>query len=205
MSSSTQIHSVSHLNSSSRDPLAVAAPAERPKRVQVNCDALLNWGELARHDSQALATLLAIVSFASEHNEVVMSRADLARLVESEEGMVDAAVQRLVTQCWITASPIDQDGSVSEYHVNAQVVWTSRNNNRGKAKFSEPLVVSTRNLRPPVRVEAERRNFVQVFEAPAAEMHRPLDRQPHQAAGAWAKCSMVVRRAAKALSQTPDM
>ncbi|WP_139237552.1 hypothetical protein [Variovorax sp. OV329] len=148
--------------------------------------------------------MIMFIAFVSDHNELVISRADLATLVQIDESEIDAVVQRLVARHWITASAIDQDGSVSEYHLNAQVVWTSRNNNRAKAKFSRPLAVSTRNP-SLVRVHAESRKFIQVFKPPAAEKHRPSDTQPHQAAGVRAKFSMSVRNAIRALSPSPDM
>lgn len=194
-----------HHNPGPGNPLAVAAPAKTPRRAQIDRNALLRWSELAFHDAEALATLLVIAAHASERNELVISRADLAWLVETSENVVDAAVQRLVAQHWITVSPIDQDGSVSEYNVNAQVVWTTRNDNRGSAKFSKPSVMSTQELRPQVRVEAESRNVVRVFGVPAAESHRPSALQPHQAIRARARFSMTVRRAAKALWSTPAM
>lgn len=184
---------------------AVHASAKTPRRAQIDRDALLRWSELALHDPEALATLLVIVAHASERNELVISRADLASLIASQENAVDAAVQRLVARHWIAASPIDKDGSVSEYNVNAQTIWTSHYGNRVSAKFSAPSVMSIQTLRPEVRVEAESRNVVRVCGSPAAEVRGPSGIQPHQAVGVRARVSIALLRMAKALGSTPSM
>jgi DNA-binding transcriptional MocR family regulator len=83
-----------------------------------------------------------LISRMGEHNAVVASRKNLARLMGCHPNTVDKAIDDLVRRHWIEVRQTGGTGSTNAYIINDRVAWSGKREGIRYSLFSASVLVS---------------------------------------------------------------
>lgn len=110
--------------------------------VQTEREAHESWAALLRKSPRAAELLHLLTARVGQHNAVVISQKDLARLMERSLDTVQRATKELVSGRWIEIRQIGDRGTVNAYVLNDRVVWSGPRDGIRYSLFSAAVVVS---------------------------------------------------------------
>ena len=86
-----------------------------------------------------------LVARVGEHNAVVISQDDLARMMGKSKRTVIRAAQDLAEANWIEVRQVGKSGGVNAYVINDRVAWSGKRDGIRYSLFSAAVVVSDQN------------------------------------------------------------
>lgn len=101
------------------------------------------WSALIGKNANAARVMHLLVSQLGEHNAVVISQKNLARLVGVTDRTVRNALRLLKEESWIEVRQIGQNGTVNAYVVNDRVAWTGKRDGIRYSLFSASVITSS--------------------------------------------------------------
>lgn len=101
------------------------------------------WADLIKRNANAARIMHTLVSQVGEHNAVVISQKNLARLTDVSERTVRNALKLLREECWIEARQVGQNGTVNAYVINDRVAWSGKRDGIRYSLFSAAVVASS--------------------------------------------------------------
>lgn len=100
------------------------------------------WAKLIKRSPLAAQILHLLTARIGEHNAVVISQKNLARLVEGSERGVRDALRLLAADQWLEVRQIGGTGAVNAYVINDRVAWAQARNGLRYSLFSAAVVLS---------------------------------------------------------------
>lgn len=100
------------------------------------------WYLLNRKHPSASTILHYLVSKVGEHNAVVISQRDLARILGMGVATVSRNIKVLRENNWIEVRQIAGTASVSAYVINSRVAWAQHRDGLKRALFSAHVIVN---------------------------------------------------------------
>lgn len=100
------------------------------------------WAALIAKNANAARVMHILVSQLGEHNAVVISQKNLAKLIGTTDRTVRNALKLLREDNWIEVRQIGQNGTVNAYVVNDRVAWTGKRDGIRYSLFSATVVAS---------------------------------------------------------------
>jgi hypothetical protein len=97
---------------------------------------------LIKRSPLAAQILHLLTARIGEHNAVVISQKNLARLVEGSERGVRDALRLLAADRWLEVRQIGGTGAVNAYVINDRVAWAQARNGLRYSLFSAAVVLS---------------------------------------------------------------
>lgn len=110
--------------------------------VQTERKAHEAWAALIRKSPMAAQIMHVLTANVGDHNAVVISQKNLARLVRGSERGVRDAIRLLCADNWLEVAQIGGRGTVNAYILNDRVVWTEARDKLKYSLFSATVVVS---------------------------------------------------------------
>jgi hypothetical protein len=110
--------------------------------VQTERKAHEAWAALIRKSPMAAQVMHILTSRIGEHNAVVISQKNLARLVEGSERGVRDALALLKDDNWIEVRQIGGRGTVNAHIVNDRVAWSGKRDGIRYSLFSASVILS---------------------------------------------------------------
>lgn len=110
--------------------------------VQTERKAHEAWAALIRKSPMAAQVMHILTSRIGEHNAVVVSQKNLARLVEGSERGVRDALTLLKDDNWIEVRQIGGRGTVNAHIVNDRVAWSGKRDGIRYSLFSANVILS---------------------------------------------------------------
>lgn len=110
--------------------------------VQTERKAHEAWAALIRKSPMAAQVMHILTSRIGEHNAVVVSQKNLARLVEGSERGVRDALALLKEDNWIEVRQIGGRGTVNAHIVNDRVAWSGKREGIRYSLFSANVILS---------------------------------------------------------------
>jgi len=101
------------------------------------------WAQLCVQNPKAGALLHILAANVGEHNAVVVSQKNLARLMKCSIDTVKRALTALIANNWVEARRIDGKGSVNAYVINDRVIWAQSRDNLRYSLFSATVIISS--------------------------------------------------------------
>lgn len=120
-------------------------PADRRSKgqwVQTERKAHEAWAALIRKSPLAAQVMHVLTARVGEHNAVVISQKNLARLVQGSERGVRDALRLLCDDSWIEIRQIGGRGTVNAHIINDRVAWTGKRDGIRYSLFSASVIVS---------------------------------------------------------------
>lgn len=121
------------------------SPAPRGNWVQTERAAHEAWAALMRSSPRAAELMHHLVARVGEHNAVVISQDDLARMMGKSKRTVIRAAQDLAEANWIEVRQVGRSGGVNAYVINDRVAWSGKRDGIRYSLFSASVVVSDQN------------------------------------------------------------
>lgn len=119
------------------------APRQTPGNwVQTERKAHEAWANLIGKNANAARVMHVLVSQLGEHNAVVISQKNLAKLVGITDRTVRNALKLLKEESWIDVRQIGQNGTINAYVVNDRVAWTGKRDGIRYSLFSATVIAS---------------------------------------------------------------
>lgn len=115
---------------------------DRGQWVQTERAAHEAWAALIRRSPLAAQIMHVLTAHVGDHNAVVMSQKNLARLVYGSERGVRDALRLLSSDNWLQVAQIGGRGTVNAYVLNDRVVWSGKRDGLRFSLFSASVVVS---------------------------------------------------------------
>jgi len=100
------------------------------------------WASLIAKNANAARVMHVLVSQLGEHNAVVISQKNLAKLVGVTDRTVRNSLKLLREENWIDVRQIGQNGTVNAYVVNDRVAWTGKRDGIRYSLFSATVIAS---------------------------------------------------------------
>lgn len=110
--------------------------------VQTERKAHEAWAALIRKSPMAAQIMHVLTAQVGEHNAVVISQKNLARLVQGSERGVRDAIRLLCADNWLEVRQIGGRGTVNAYVLNDRVVWSEARDKLRYSLFSATVLVS---------------------------------------------------------------
>lgn len=110
--------------------------------VQTERKAHEAWAALIRKSPMAAQVMHILTSQIGEHNAVVISQKNLARLVQGSERGVRDALTLLKEDNWIEVRQIGGRGTVNAHIVNDRVAWSGKRDGIRYSLFSANVILS---------------------------------------------------------------
>ena len=110
--------------------------------VQTERKAHEAWAALIRKSPMAAQVMHILTSRIGEHNAVVISQKNLARLVGGSERGVRDALSLLKDDSWIEVRQIGGRGTVNAHIVNDRVAWSGKRDGIRYSLFSANVILS---------------------------------------------------------------
>lgn len=110
--------------------------------VQTERAAHESWAKLIKRSPLAAQILHVLTARIGEHNAVVISQKNLARLVEGSERGVRDALRLLAADRWLEVRQIGGTGAVNAYVINDRVAWAQARNGLRYSLFSAAVVLA---------------------------------------------------------------
>lgn len=125
-------------------------PPHEGSWLQVTRTAMAQLGEMMARNPKATATMLQIASAIGQDNALVISHANLAKMVGCSTATLKRALQELHAANWIEIIQIGDRGTVNAYVVNSAVAWTKGRDKLSYSKFHATVIASSNEQpRPP--------------------------------------------------------
>lgn len=119
-------------------------PNKRPGNwVQTERAAHEAWASLIAKNANAARVMHLLVSQLGEHNAVVISQKNLAKLVGVTDRTVRNSLKLLRAENWIEIRQIGQNGTVNAYVVNDRIAWQGKRDAIRYSLFSATVIAST--------------------------------------------------------------
>ncbi len=120
-------------------------PTKTPKGnwVQTEREAHEAWAKLIRKSPIAAQVMHILTARVGEHNAVVISQKNLAKLVGCSDRSIRNAINLLTTDCWIEVRQIGDRGTVNAHIINDRVAWITSRDSLQYSLFSATVVVSS--------------------------------------------------------------
>lgn len=100
------------------------------------------FSQLILRKPRAAALMHLLISRMGEHNAVVASRKNLARLMDCHPNTVDKAIDDLVTRNWVEVRQTGGTGSTNAYIINDRIAWSGKRDGIRYSLFSASVLVS---------------------------------------------------------------
>jgi len=100
------------------------------------------WSSLIAKNANAARVMHLLVSQLGEHNAVIISQKNLAKLVGVTDRTVRNSLKLLKNENWIDIRQIGQNGTVNAYVVNDRVAWTGKRDGIRYSLFSATVIAS---------------------------------------------------------------
>lgn len=110
--------------------------------VQTERKAHEAWAALIRKSPLAAQIMHVLTARVGEHNAVVVSQKNLARLVRGSERGVRDAIQILKEENWIEIRQIGGRGTVNAHIINDRIAWSGKRDSIRYSLFSANVIVS---------------------------------------------------------------
>lgn len=110
--------------------------------VQTERKAHEAWAALIRKSPMAAQVMHVLTARVGEHNAVVISQKNLARLVEGSERGVRDAIKLLCEENWLEIRQIGGRGTVNAHIINDRVAWNGKRDGIRYSLFSANVIVS---------------------------------------------------------------
>jgi len=110
--------------------------------VQTERKAHEAWAALIRKSPMAAQVMHVLTARVGEHNAVVISQKNLARLVEGSERGVRDAIKLLCEENWLEIRQIGGRGTVNAHIINDRVAWSGKREGIRYSLFSANVIVS---------------------------------------------------------------
>ena len=120
-------------------------PSDRQSKgqwVQTERKAHDAWAALIRKSPMAAQVMHVLTARVGEHNAVVISQKNLARLVEGSERGVRDAIKLLCEENWLEIRQIGGRGTVNAHIINDRVAWSGKREGIRYSLFSANVIVS---------------------------------------------------------------
>jgi DNA-binding transcriptional MocR family regulator len=101
------------------------------------------WSSLIAKNANAARVMHLLVSQLGEHNAVVISQKNLAKLVGVTDRTVRNSLKLLKDENWIEVRQIGQNGTVNAYVVNDRIAWSGKRDGIRYSLFSATVIAST--------------------------------------------------------------
>ena len=112
--------------------------------VQTERSAHESWALLIAKAPKAAALMHVFTARVGEHNAVIISHKNLARLLNVKSlTTVKTAITVLVENNWIEVRQLGKNGSANAYVVNDRVAWSGKRDGIRYSLFSAAVVVSS--------------------------------------------------------------
>lgn len=121
------------------------SPPSRGNWVQTERAAHEAWAALMRSSPRAAELMHHLVARVGEHNAVVISQDDLARMMGKSKRTVIRAAQDLADANWIEVRQVGKSGGVNAYVINDRIAWSGKRDGIRYSLFSASVVVSDQN------------------------------------------------------------
>lgn len=110
--------------------------------VQTERKAHEAWAALIRKSPLAAQIMHVLTARIGEHNAVVVSQKNLARLVQGSERGVRDALKILTEDSWIELRQIGGRGTVNAHIINDRVAWSGKRDSIRYSLFSANVIIS---------------------------------------------------------------
>lgn len=100
------------------------------------------FSQLILRKPRAAALMHLLISRMGEHNAVVASRKNLARLMDCHPNTVDKAIEDLVNRNWVEVRQTGGTGSTNAYIINDRIAWSGKREGIRYSLFSASVLVS---------------------------------------------------------------
>ncbi|WP_322896310.1 helix-turn-helix domain-containing protein [Yoonia sp. 67] len=101
------------------------------------------WASLIAKNANAARVMHLLVSQLGEHNAVVISQKNLAKLVGVTDRTVRNSLKLLKAENWIEVRQIGQNGTVNAYVVNDRIAWLGKRDGIRYSLFSATVIASS--------------------------------------------------------------
>ncbi len=103
------------------------------------------WAALMRSSPRAAELMHHLVARVGEHNAVVISQDDLARMMGKSKRTVIRAAQDLAEANWIEIRQVGRSGGVNAYVINDRVAWSGKRDGIRYSLFSANVILSDKH------------------------------------------------------------
>lgn len=100
------------------------------------------FSQLILRKPRAAALMHLLISRMGEHNAVVASRKNLARLMDCHPNTIDKAIDDLVIRNWVEVRQTGGTGSTNAYIINDRIAWSGKRDGIRYSLFSASVLVS---------------------------------------------------------------
>jgi len=120
----------------------ISAKQARGHWVQTERAAHEAWAALTRKSALAAQIMHLLVARVGDHNAVVISQGNLAKLTGASRRGVQKALKVLIDDRWLELRQIGDRGTTNAHILNDRVVWTGKRDGIRYSLFSAMVVVS---------------------------------------------------------------